>query len=309
MPSYTEFNTRQSHNWCLTWNNPPHDAFEILAALYDPEVFSYIVAGWEIAPSTGTEHLQMFIQFVVKKRLQSVRRMFPGTFAAPMNTTAINAAVYCKKDQQYCEFGTLISNTTTNACKFQQFIDQARDGKLDEMDPSMLVRHYSTAKKLQSEIPDSEIVTLDIAAGIWVHGSPGCGKTTTVTNLYKVPTEAFGKTRSKWWDGYRGQDVVIIDELPPKIDDDLLLNLKIWGDRHIFSAEIKGSSIQVRPSLIIVTSNWTIEQSLAHHSDDTHVKAMKKRYFPIHFDEYRKYSEEQLREVIEHRTYPNPALM
>lgn len=307
MSSFIELNTRMSHNWHLTWNNPPSDAFEMISELFDEAVFSYIVAGWEVAPETGTEHLQMFVQFVVKKRLQSVRKLFPHTFASPMATTVVASITYCKKDNNYCEWGVPISNTNTIACKWAQFIDTARAGNLDELDSGMFVRYYNTAKKLQSDMPDSDVTTLDIAAGIWVYGAPNCGKTTTVMELFPSPLVAFNKSLTKWWDGYRGQDVVVIDEMPPKIDDELLRNLKIWADRHIFTAELKGSSIQIRPSMIVVTSNWTIEQSLAHHSDDTHIKAMLKRYYPIHFSEYRKYNKDQLNTIIQERVYPTPS--
>lgn len=60
---------------------------------------------------------------------------------------------------------------------------------------------------------------------------------------------------NKWWDGYKEQDVIIIDDLQ-KEHQCLGYHLKIWGDHYPFPAERKGSTLQIRPGKIIVTSNY-----------------------------------------------------
>lgn len=64
---------------------------------------------------------------------------------------------------------------------------------------------------------------------------------------------------NKWWDGYRGQDVVILDDITPD-HACLCYHLLIWSDHYSFNAEVKGGSVNIRPRIIIVTSNYTIEE-------------------------------------------------
>jgi len=295
--TYHEQNSTFSHNWCLTWNNPPENAMQIIAGYIQSGLLTYAVAGHEVAPTTGTSHLQMFVQFAVRKRLQSVRKAFPNVWAEAMKTNPDAAAKYCKKDGEFEEFGTLKSQSQTLQCKWRQFLELAEDGRFEEMDPGMYVRHYTTAKKLRSEIPEADNAPLTKPAGIWVWGVPGTGKTTTVTNAYEG---AYLKDLNKWWDGYAAQDVVVIDEFSRDFPQDIKRLIKVWGDRLPFTGESKGVSHRIRPKLVIITSNWSIDQVFPDPIDSA---AMKKRYFTIKFDRYRHYTEDQLREVIENREY------
>lgn len=60
---------RQGKRWCFTLNNPrPSDCFSEDDCI-NPEHFSYLIIGNEVAPKTGTPHLQGFIIFKDKVRL------------------------------------------------------------------------------------------------------------------------------------------------------------------------------------------------------------------------------------------------
>lgn len=295
--SFHEQNTTFSENWCITWNNPPPDAIDTLTALFVGGTITYAIAGHEIAPTTNTPHLQMFVQFAVRKRLQSVRKYFPNVYARPMESTPEAASRYCMKDGEFTEMGSLKSRSTTVHCKWRKFAEQAAEGKFDEMDPGMYVRHYTTAKKLRCEIPEADSTPLPKPAGIWVWGVPGTGKTTTVTNAFGG---CFLKEPNKWWDGYEAQEVVVIDEFAKDFPQDIKRLIKVWGDRLPFTAESKGISHKIRPKLVIITSNWSIEQVF---TDPIDIAAMRKRYFTIHFEKFRHFTEEQLVNIIDGREY------
>lgn len=89
--------------------------------------------------------------------------------------------------------------------------------------------------------------------GLWYYGTTGCGKTFAATTEY--PDSYRKCANNKWWDGYQDEDSVLIDDLD-KSHHYMGFHLKIWADRYSFIAETKGSSRYVRPSKIIVTSNW-----------------------------------------------------
>ena len=69
--------------------------------------------------------------------------------------------------------------------------------------------------------------------------------------MYK---DAYIKGNNIWWDGYDGQDVVIIEEMGPKQIN--ANHMKQWADHYPFSAESKGASVKIRPQKIVVTSNY-----------------------------------------------------
>ena len=46
------------------------------------------------------------------------------------------------------------------------------------------------------------------------------------------------KCRNKWWDGYDGEDVVLLEEIAPE-HKELCQELKIWAQERPFRAEIK----------------------------------------------------------------------
>lgn len=63
---------------------------------------------------------------------------------------------------------------------------------------------------------------------------------------------AFLKAQSKWWDGYSGQEAVILDD-----HDNPCLGhyLKIWADKYACKGEIKGGTIPLSYKTFVVTSN------------------------------------------------------
>lgn len=66
----------------------------------------------------------------------------------------------------------------------------------------------------------------------------------------------YSKNANKWWDGYSPtMNMVLLDDLG-KEGEMLGSYIKRWTDRYPFNAEVKGSSIVIRPELIVITSNF-----------------------------------------------------
>lgn len=110
----------------------------------------------------------------------------------------------------------------------------------------------------------------DGVRGIWLYGPPGTGKSragnTIAQKLYKE--DAYIKPQSKWWDGYTGQKVVMLDDLDFLGGQTLGHYIKRWADRHAVTGEIKGSTINCQHDIFIITSNYTIQQLYGPTPDD-----------------------------------------
>lgn len=100
----------QSTRWCFTVNNYTEDDERRLRELGDGLQRSgvrYLVYGREVAAS-GTPHLQGFIVLDRRLRLRGVRELLGqrGHYEVARGSSD-SASDYCKKDQDFSEFGTL----------------------------------------------------------------------------------------------------------------------------------------------------------------------------------------------------------
>lgn len=104
----------------------------------------------------------------------------------------------------------------------------------------------------------------------WIYGDPGCGKTYYVRTLYDT---IFVKPQNKWWDGYCGEDVVLLDDFDCKM---LGHYIKIWADCYSFNVELKGDTIIPSYTKFYITSNYLPETIF---SDDPTLAAAVRRRF------------------------------
>lgn len=120
----------QTRHWVFTLNNWTQEDDEALKAL-GPEV-SYLVYGYENGES-GTPHLQGYIVFPRVKRLSEAKGLLPGNpHLEPRRGSPEQAALYCKKDGVFQEFGTCPSGRI-GCSQFDNFVQwivqkQSTDG-------------------------------------------------------------------------------------------------------------------------------------------------------------------------------------
>jgi len=272
-------NRPKARAWILTLNNPKH-GFDDLNGIVD---WDYIVAGNEIAKS-GTPHLQCYVYFKDRKLLSTVKKYVPrGHWRIARGTPEHNWA-YCTKDGDYFEVGQLpdtrggASGGRKRAENFRLNINFAKQGRMDlveENDPISYVTHYHAYKRIQQDNPVIP-PNLRKPCGEWIWGPPGVGK--SYAARMENPS-LYDKPANKWFDGYRGEDTVLIDDFD-LVHAVLGHHLKRWGDRYAFPAEMKGTTVTLRPKKIVITSNYSIDEVFTEPSLNA---AIKRRFKQRHF--------------------------
>jgi len=66
------------HRYTFTHNNYIEDDLDHYKALVDNHVAKYIILGREVAPGTGTRHLQGFLSWTSKKRFNATKLLLPA---------------------------------------------------------------------------------------------------------------------------------------------------------------------------------------------------------------------------------------
>lgn len=63
----------------------------------------------------------------------------------------------------------------------------------------------------------------------------------------------YWKNANRWWDGYHGENVIILDELGKECNKWICNFLKRWADIYPLTLEIKGSHAVAKFTHIIIT--------------------------------------------------------
>lgn len=90
-----------------------------------------------------------------------------------------------------------------------------------------------------------------------LYGPAGHGKTAFCKQKWPL---AYPKAAGKWWDGYQGEPQVLFDDFNGKWFEWTTLMRILEPSGLPTTVEIKGSSIQCRATLFIITSNMRPEE-------------------------------------------------
>lgn len=236
-------------NFVFTLNNYTHEQEESIKNLCDNRV-TFVAYSHEIAPSTGTPHLQGYLHHKNALRFDSIRKWFPWHIEIMKGSFHQNQ-VYCSKQDTLLKFGTepLTQSDGARLTNKERW-SAAKEGRFEDLDPEHIkIYEYIHAK--YTHVDDNPKME-----NYWICGPSGCGKSSKVRRDY--PT-FYSKGTNKWWDGYRHEDVVLVDDFDPS-HAWLARDLKVWTDYYRFPAEVKGGSMVIRPKIVIVTSQYTIEE-------------------------------------------------
>lgn len=265
-------------NWCFTLNNYSIDEIKTFR---ENTRWKYLLLGYETS-ETGTPHIQGYVVMKSRCRMRTMKNLNARAHWEPARGSFQQNYDYCTKDGEFTDFG--IKPRTQKECgdmekqRWKDALAAAKDGRLDDIPADIRFRYYTTCKQIMKDfmpMPDD----MPNVTGVWIYGPAGVGKSRKAREDYP---NAYIKPCNKWWDGYQGQENVIIDDVD-KRHEVLGHHLKIWADRYGFTAEIKGGALNCRPSKIVVTSQYSIDDIWP---DCETREALKRRFHVVHMSDY-----------------------
>ncbi len=262
----------KSKHWVFTLNNPVESVTLV------PATMVYLVVGKERGDE-GTPHLQGYVVFKNRQYMTALKKWMPRAHVAIAKGTPEEASDYCKKDGDFVEEGVLPLTQAQGASKnckrkWDDAWDKACAGNIDDIQKDMAIPYYHSFKRIRQDHP-AQHEDLDSTCGIWFVGPTGCGKSRRARQDYPG---YYDKPLNKWWDGYRDEPFVILDDMGPDQGLFMGLFLKRWTDHYPFPAEQKGTTVQIRPKQIIVTSQYTIGEVFEKKEDPALVAALLRRF-------------------------------
>lgn len=252
----SQFQKMSTKNWTVTVNNYVESDY----ALFKGPHVKYSVYGKEVAPTTGTPHLQGYIVFKQNMRLAAVKKLHSTAHWEASGGSTDQNFVYatkdCTVDNPFVEYGTKpVSKRELGLKEIDRWAAArlaSKEGRFDDIDPDIYMRCKAVCHSLYVRPVPQVLNDID---HLWIYGPPGTGKTKYVYDNFN---NFYIKSLTKWWCGYNDEEVVFIDEMAP-FHRDITQLVKVWADRYPFRAESKGGSMVIRPKKIIVCSNYSIE--------------------------------------------------
>lgn len=247
--------------WFLTWNNPEHPEDKI--KLLQSKKLQYVKFQYEKGKE-GTKHYQGVFYLKEAKTCRALLKIFPGCgYLAPVKDTkgAIN---YCGKSESRIdgpwEAGTMpAQGRRSDLLECKSIVDGG--GGMDELYEHQFSNAVRYGRGLREYV---NLVRRDIVRK-WQTvcyayiGDAGMGKTQAAAAEAKawggrtfwltLEGGTFGKV---WWDGYDGEENVIIDEFNCQLK---LADFKRLIDSSPLKVPVKGGMVNMLAKRIWICSN------------------------------------------------------
>lgn len=300
-----------AENRTKKWNNQKIRAFiftlwpetngnELLKWLRNQEP-TYICWAPEECPETKKPHFQGYVYFKNPRSPSALKSKFKGHWIQPANGQAIQSKRYCQGpwegtdhrtglykvkplNHDFVEEGELPSQgQRVDIYAFHKAIQSGRRGRdlsVDHLEArAKYPRLEATLIMEEDEARAQQLYRDGFCNEVHVRwGKPGVGKTKSVfdqhgcENIYEA-NFGDGSSKSLWWDGYKGQEVILINEFTG-IQMGWEYFLKFL-DRYPFRMQVKGGHVWKLAKYIYITSNYEPRSWYPAHIE--HYEALERR--------------------------------
>jgi len=217
---------------------------------------SYSIVGYEVNKE-GRPHTHWYIRFKNSRSFKSIQKIFPTANIQKRKGTEQQAINYCKKDGVFEARGK--PSRQGERTDLQTLARDIQCGRKTCEEILMSEAHAyhcygRTLEKIEDTLTRRKKRTIP-TRGLWLYGESGVGKSGRAAYEYEG---AFWKTVSDkevgWWDGYRGERAVVIDEFRGEIPFSFMLRLM---DRHpLWVPRRSREPFPFTSEVVVVTSRY-----------------------------------------------------
>lgn len=239
----------RTNAWCFTINNPlPSDMF---AVRHLAHTAGYIIASAEVGKQ-GTPHIQGYVRFNSGhgRTMATMKKALVRAHLTVANGSDEENKKYCSKDGDVLlEQGTPSEQGKRSDIKEIANMIKNREITLEELMfeyPDMYLRYSRAFEKMFASV----LPMRDAAPQVhWRWGKAGVGKTKYVIDKFERE-EIYIKDGTSWWDNYKQQKCILIDDFDNGIPYRTLLRIL---DRNHEQGQIKGGYVYINSPYIYIT--------------------------------------------------------
>lgn len=207
----------------------------------------YYCYGHEFSEN-GYEHYQGVLQLKNAYGLKGIKKILgsDSCYIAKMRGTIEEAVKYCKKDGDYVEYGT--QRYQGKRVDLEEISELAKTQRITKIIKENVVslQQIKLCETIKKYIEPKRMWKTKV---IWLWGQPETGKTRYV---YDNEVDIYKQSLKKWWEGYDGHEVVLLDDLRPN-DYEFQYLLQLL-DRYPMRVECKGGSREFLAKTLYITS-------------------------------------------------------
>ena len=251
----TDQSKLRSARYCFTENT-------MTEPRWDPLHMVYLVYQTEVAPATGHNHIQGYVRFNERVRVQRAKGLLgcPGAHFEMCKGTEEQNRKYCTKEESRApgpagEYGTFSAKEGQGSrTDIQLFQEAAKKGgmtiqQVAENHGALLINHPTGVKVFLAAIQPLPPPIRPLRV-VWMWGPTSQGKTYRAfqqhPNLYTV-------TLPHPWDSYEGQSVILLDEFNSANWQITDINRVL--DHYRYELACRYQNKMARWNLVIVCSN------------------------------------------------------
>uniref|UniRef100_UPI004048C2DA hypothetical protein n=1 Tax=Yoonia sp. TaxID=2212373 RepID=UPI004048C2DA len=190
----------RSRGWCYTINNPTEEDENFAYNLAWGA--KYTICGREIAPETGTIHLQGYVYFENPKFFTAIKALHPAAHWEAANGTPAQNQVYCSKDGDYFEWGTPPMSQEkkgdVNAERWDLALKAVQENRWEDVPTDIGARYGKGLEWFANKVKPYNLEDTEESM-YWYYGGPATGKS---RKAREDNPEAYIKMCNKWWDDY-----------------------------------------------------------------------------------------------------------
>jgi len=263
---------------------PSFTSFLVTEPVWDDKKMKYLIYGKEICPTTQKQHWQGAVYFFDKvslKQAQKILQIGNSHMETVVKDSEAGAVEYCKKDGDFKEFGIKPKQGKRNDLECVADLIIKQELTVDDLvvENPMLYHQYGRTLHKLEDIALRKKWRTEMTEGIWYVGKTGTGKSHIAFEGFTPETHYSLPNDNGWWDGYTGQDTLIINDFRGHIPyNELLQIVDKWPYNVRRRCREPAPFISKR---VIVTSSLSPEQVYNKRNDEDKIEQLLRRFTVI----------------------------